>query len=85
MSVLDITDLTFGYTDVKLLNKASLRVIEGDHMGLVGLNGCGKSTLMNIIAHRLSPDSGDVIWDKNKTFSYLDQMLVVSDNITITE
>lgn len=85
MSVLDITNLTFGYTDVKLLNKASLRVIEGDHMGLVGLNGCGKSTLMNIIAHRLSPDSGDVIWDKNKTFSYLDQMLVVSDNITITE
>jgi len=85
MSVLEITDLCFGYTDIDLLKNASLRVSEGDHIGIVGLNGCGKSTLMNLIAHRLIPDSGKIEWDKNKSFSYLDQMLVVNTDVTITE
>lgn len=85
MSVLEVTDLCFGYTDIDLLKNATLRVSEGDHIGIVGLNGCGKSTFMNLIAGRLIADSGKIEWDKQKSFSYLDQMLVVDDNVSITE
>ena len=45
----------------------------------------GKSTFMNLIAHRIVPDSGDIIWDKNVSFSYLDQYLKVDNNVTIAD
>ena len=85
MAVVSIEDLYFGYTDIDLLKNASLKINEGEHVGLVGLNGCGKTTLMNLLALRLSPDRGSIIWDKNKSFSYLDQMLVVNSDISINE
>lgn len=85
MSVLEVKNLKFGYLDEILLNGVDFRLLNEDHIGLVGANGCGKSTFMNLIAHRLIPDSGEIIWDKNTKFSYLDQHLKVDNNITIAE
>ena len=85
MSVLEIENLKFRYTENELFNNASVRIFDGEHVGIVGANGCGKTTFMNLIAHKLIPDEGNIIWDQNKSFSYLDQHLVVKDDTTIYE
>lgn len=85
MSILEITDLKFGYKDETLFNKANFRLLPEDHMGIVGLNGTGKTTFMNLLACRLIPDEGKVTWSNNVTFSYLDQHLKVHDDKTISE
>lgn len=85
MSILEITDLKFAYKDNNLFNKASLRLLNEDHMGIVGANGSGKSTLMNLIACRLLPDEGKITWQNNISFSYLDQHLKIHDHLTIAE
>lgn len=83
--MLEIKNLRFTYGSEQLYNDLELRLFNGEHIGLVGRNGSGKSTLMNLIAHKLSPDAGEIIWEKNFTFSYLDQNLVVHDDLTIKE
>ena len=82
--MLEVKDLKFGYGDQELFNRANVTIYTGEHVGLIGLNGVGKSTLMNLLAFRLTPDEGNIIWDKNVTFSYLDQQLVVKDDVSIT-
>lgn len=85
MSILEVTDLKFGYLGETLINNASFRMLNDDHIGLVGVNGCGKSTFMNLIAHRLHPDEGKIEWEKGVSFSYLDQHLKVYDDLTVSE
>lgn len=84
-SMLEIKNLRFTYGSEQLYNDLDIRLLNGEHVGLIGRNGCGKSTLMNLIAHKLSPDYGEILWDKNYTFSYLDQNLIVHDDLTIKE
>lgn len=83
--MLEIKNLRFSYGNNDLFNDAEVRILNGEHVGLVGRNGSGKSTLMNLISHRLVPDSGDILWDKFITYSYLDQHLVVHDELTINQ
>ena len=85
MSVLEIENLKFRYTENELFNNASVRIFDGEHVGIVGANGCGKTTFMNLIAHKLISDGGNIVWGQNKSFSYLDQHLVVKDDTTIYE
>ncbi len=85
MSVLEIEKLRFSYKDKELFNDLEVRIFENEHVGIVGLNGVGKTTLMNLIAGKLIPDSGTITWDKNKSFSYLDQHLEVTNDVTIEE
>ena len=82
MSVLELTDVSFGYIGEDLLKGVNMRLLNGEHIGLIGPNGSGKTTLMNIIAHRLTPDSGKVEW-MHEDFSYLDQHLHIHDELTI--
>lgn len=85
MGLLDVTNVKFGYLDEVLLNNVNFTLLPLDRIGIVGANGSGKSTFMNLIAHRLTPDSGDIVWDKNVTYSYLDQHLKIFDDLTIKE
>ncbi|MDE7101103.1 MAG: ATP-binding cassette domain-containing protein, partial [Anaeroplasmataceae bacterium] len=58
MGLLDVENLEFKYTDNQLYNKINFRILPKEHIVLVGENGCGKSTFMNLIAGNLIPDQG---------------------------
>ena len=83
MSLLDVEGIKFKYTDNELYNEASFRINEGEHIVIVGKNGCGKSTFMNIITKNIIPDKGSVIWTPGVTFSYLDQHLLVKKDQSV--
>ena len=59
-SILTATELTVRYGERAVLDGATLGIEEGDRIGLVGRNGCGKTTFLRILAGLQSPDSGDV-------------------------
>ncbi|MBR2681536.1 MAG: ABC-F family ATP-binding cassette domain-containing protein, partial [Exiguobacterium sp.] len=63
----------------------SFRLLKGEHIGLVGANGEGKSTFMNIITRKLQPDEGKIEWAKNVRVGYLDQHAVLERGMTIRD
>lgn len=73
MSILTVKNLSHGFGDRVIFENVSFRLLKGEHIGLIGANGEGKSTFMNIITNNLEPDEGDVIWSKNVRVGYLDQ------------
>lgn len=73
MSILTVENVTHGFGGREILDNASFRLLKGEHIGLVGANGEGKSTFLNIITGKLAPDSGKVEWCKHVTTGYLDQ------------
>ena len=85
MSLLEVEGIKFKYTDNDLYNEISFRVNEGEHIVIVGKNGCGKSTFMNIITKNIIPDKGTVNWLPGITFSYLDQHLEGRGDISVGE
>ncbi|HPN61210.1 MAG TPA: ATP-binding cassette domain-containing protein, partial [Bacilli bacterium] len=85
MSILEIKDLKFSYGDKNLFNSLQMRLFPNDHLGLIGANGVGKTTLMKLMAHRLDPDEGKVVWREGVTYSYLDQHLQVDSSLTIAQ
>ena len=58
-------------------------VLKGEHIGLIGANGEGKSTFMNIITGKLPPEEGKVEWSKHVRAGYLDQHTVLEKGMTI--
>ena len=85
MSILEISNLKFSYGEKNLFNSLNMRLFQNDHLGLIGLNGVGKTTLMNLIAKKIDPDEGKVTWENGVIFSYLDQHLKVHDEISVYE
>ncbi|MBP5446254.1 MAG: ABC-F family ATP-binding cassette domain-containing protein [Acholeplasmatales bacterium] len=83
MSILEVKNLKFKYTDQDLFNMVNFKLEQKDHIGLVGLNGVGKSTFLNLLSKNIKPDSGEIIWDKNITVGYLDQQAKLDKNQTI--
>lgn len=73
MSILDVSRVSHGYGARTILEDASFRLLKGEHVGLVGANGEGKSTFLNIITGKLMPDEGRVEWCNHITTGYLDQ------------
>ena len=63
----------------------SFRLLKGEHIGLIGANGEGKSTFMNIITGKLMPDEGQVIWSNNVRVGYMDQHAVLEKGMTIRD
>jgi ATP-binding cassette subfamily F protein uup len=57
-----------------LIEKLSLRIMRGDHIGLIGANGTGKSTLIRLILGELAPDSGTVQLGTRLQVAYFDQL-----------
>ena len=83
MGLLEVEGLKFKYADQNLFNEVSFRILHQDHIVLVGENGCGKSTFMNLIAKNLIPDAGKITWLNNIEFGYLDQHLKVKADVSI--
>lgn len=72
-TILTATELTMRYGDRAVLDRATLGIDEGDRIGLVGRNGCGKTTFLRILAGLQSPDSGEVVRRRDLVISYLPQ------------
>ena len=72
-SILGATDLVVRYGERTILDNATLAIEEGDRIGLVGRNGCGKTTFLRILAGLQSPDSGEVSGRRDLVCSYLPQ------------
>ncbi len=64
MSILTVKNLNHGFGDRAIFNNVSFRLLKGEHIGLVGPNGEGKSTFIQIITRKLEPDEGQIEWAK---------------------
>ena len=85
MSELIVEHVSHGFGGRKILEDASFRLQKGEHVGLVGANGEGKSTFLNIITGQLMPDMGNITWGKRTTVGYLDQHSSLKAGTTIRE
>jgi ATPase subunit of ABC transporter with duplicated ATPase domains len=83
MSILNVEHLSHGFGDRAIFEDVSFRLLKGEHIGLVGANGEGKSTFMSIITDKLMPDSGTIEWAKNVRIGYLDQHAVLEPGMTV--
>ncbi|PRR81475.1 ABC-F family ATP-binding cassette domain-containing protein [Clostridium vincentii] len=73
MSVLVVKDMSHGFGDRAIFEDVSFRLLKGEHVGLIGANGEGKSTFMNIVTGKLMPDEGSATWSNNVRAGYMDQ------------
>ncbi len=83
--ILEVQNLTHGFGDRAIFKDVSFRLLKGEHIGLIGANGEGKSTFMNIVTGKLMPDEGNVLWAKNVRAGYLDQHTVLEKGMTIAD
>lgn len=83
MSILNVEHLSHGFGNRAIFEDVSFRLLKGEHIGLIGANGEGKSTFMNIITGKLMPDEGKVEWAKNVRVGYLDQHAVLTKGMTV--
>jgi len=83
MSILNVEHLSHGFGDRTIFTNVSFRLLKGEHIGLVGANGEGKSTFMNIITGKLMPDEGTIEWAKNVRVRYLDQHTVLEKGMSV--
>ena len=85
MSILNVEHLSHGFGDRTIFTDVSFRLLKGEHIGLIGANGEGKSTFMNIITGKLMPDEGKIEWAKRVRVRYLDQHTVLKPGMTIRD
>lgn len=83
MNLLTAEGITHSYHDRRLFSGLSFHLNEGEKVGLIGINGTGKSTLLKIIAGMLVPDEGTVIRGNQLTLSYLPQSPEFADTDTV--
>lgn len=85
MSILTVKHLSHGFGDRAIFEDVSFRLLKGEHIGLIGANGEGKSTFMNIITGKLDPDEGDIEWSKRVRVGYLDQHSTIEHGRSIMD
>ena len=85
MSILNVENLSHGFGDRAIYNQVTFRLLKGEHIGLIGPNGDGKSTFMNIVTGKLMPDEGKVEWSKNVRVGYLDQHAILQKRMTVRD
>lgn len=73
MSLLEIEDLTHGFGEKEIFHHTSFRLQAGEHIGLVGANGQGKTTFLRLITKEILPDEGKIQWGPKIRFGYMDQ------------
>lgn len=85
MSILEVKNLSHGFGDRAIFENVSFRLLKGEHIGLVGANGEGKSTFMSIVTGHLQPDEGKIEWSKYVTAGYLDQHTALETGQTVRD
>lgn len=85
MNILSMENVAKGYTEKFLFDQVSLGIEDSDRIGLVGINGTGKSTLLKIISGQIKPDSGSIIHGSGIRVQYLSQDLRFDENMTVFE
>ncbi|MGL5540471.1 MAG: ABC-F family ATP-binding cassette domain-containing protein [Erysipelotrichaceae bacterium] len=83
MSILNVQNVSHSFGGRQILEQATFRLLNGEHVGLVGANGEGKSTFLNIITGKLSPEEGKVEWCNRITTGYLDQHTNLTPGMSI--
>ena len=83
MSILTVENLSHGFGNRAIFDDVSFRLLKGEHIGLIGANGEGKSTFMDIITGKLQPDEGRIEWSKNVKVGYLDQHAMLKKGMTV--
>lgn len=85
MSYLNVTNVSHSFGGRQILENVSFKLMRGEHVGLVGANGEGKSTFLNIVTGHTLPDEGKVEWPGKVTVGYLDQQSTLQKGMTIRE
>lgn len=85
MSLVSLKDIKKSYGATTVLEEAGFVLNPGDRAGLVGLNGCGKTTLLEIISGRLTPDSGSMAVSRGASVGYLTQLTDRDGGVTLLE
>lgn len=85
MAILEIKNLSHTFDGKPLFSHADLAVNNGEHVGVVGLNGAGKTTFINIISGKLPQDEGEVKWMGGVRRGYLDQHADIDRSKTVME
>lgn len=82
MSILTIENMNHSFGDRILFSNVSFNLYKGEHVGLIGANGEGKSTFMKIITNQLLPDGGSIHWNKKYTIGYMDQLVDLKEGVS---
>lgn len=85
MSLITIEHLTKSYTERLLFDNTAFSINEGEKVGLIGINGTGKSTLLKIVAGLEEPDDGSVVRRRNLYVRYLPQIPVFTAGDTVLD
>ncbi len=87
--VVETRNLKYGYEGRPLIRDLSVRILRGDRVGIIGPNGCGKSTLIRLLTGDIAPDAGEVRLGTGLKVAYYDQRraqldpaLSIADNVT---
>ena len=83
--IVNVENVSHGFGARRILDHVSFKLNKGEHVGLVGANGEGKSTFINILTNNLMPDEGRITWCKHITTGYLDQYTTLTPGKTIRE
>src|SRR5258706_14935335 len=84
-SLLSANDLALAYGYQRLLEAVTLSVAPGEKVGLVGRNGCGKTSLLRILAGHQNADAGDVTRRRGLRIGYLPQVIELDGSLTVRQ
>ena len=82
-SIISASELVVRYSHHTVLDGATLAIQQGDRIGLVGRNGCGKSTFLKILAGETVPDTGELTTKRGLVTGYLPQNFELDDSLSV--
>jgi len=85
MSILNVNNMTQGFGERTIFNNVSFELRRGEHIGLVGGNGEGKSTFMQLITKNILPEQGTIEWNSKATIGYMDQNVLLKKEETVRQ
>ncbi|MCE5221652.1 MAG: ABC-F family ATP-binding cassette domain-containing protein [Clostridium sp.] len=85
MNIITLENINKSYSEKTLLNNVSLGINDGDKIGLIGINGAGKSTFLKVVSGREEFYEGNITKGKNVRIEYLDQNPIFDVNATVLE